>query len=262
MLITGLLQGQQKVHPLRDPSALGKPQKGTEFKVQHTLYHRINDTLYASIFEACNQDYNDFLSYLGDAEYEKYKVDSTQWVQKFVYSYNVPMRIHYNRHEAFFNYPVVNVSHAGAVKYCEWLTRRYSNRLKDYSLTFRLPTEEEWLLLAHYNPQTQLPYHLQNGMKDTFYLMNFKPVVNGKNDYPADGGFYTVRVDGYWPDSCSLFNVIGNVAEMTAIEGVHKGGSWDDILEDCLVDKKQTYPTPDPRVGFRVIAIAERRKPQ
>jgi len=41
-----------------------------------------------------------------------------------------------------------------------------------------------------------------------------------------DGGYYTVRVDAYWPSRFGLFNVIGNVAEMTDVEGVQKGGCW------------------------------------
>jgi len=56
-----------------------------------------------------------------------------------------------------------------------------------------------------------------------------------------------------------LYNVIGNASEMINTEGLQKGGDWFTLLEDCSVDKKQNYETPDPRVGFRVIAKVLRK---
>ena len=40
---------------------------------------------------------------------------------------------------------------------------------------------------------------------------------------------------------------------MTSTKGVIKGGSWDDVFEDCKFDKNSTLVAPDSRVGFRII---------
>ena len=45
------------------------------------------------------------------------------------------------------NYPVVNITVAKAIAYCEWLTAQ------DNSLTYRLPTDEEWVLAAGHMPK-------------------------------------------------------------------------------------------------------------
>jgi hypothetical protein len=31
-----------------------------------------------------------------------------------------------------------------------------------------------------------------------------------------------------------------------------KGGSWDNFIDECTVEKSQTYDGPDPRIGFRI----------
>lgn len=262
LLLLGFIVQAQPVYQVEHYGDINrKPESGTEFKAYGNIYHKINDTLYAALTEVINKDYKKFLSVQLQKEYEICRIDSSQWVKKFSYSYNYPMAANYHSHSAFDNYPVVNIAYTGAVSYCEWLTKKYRLTHKEPSVTFRLPTEAEWMALCNVNPATQLPWNIPNGKHgDTCYAANFKPVINGEVAHPADGGFYTVRVDSYWPDSAGLFNVIGNAAEMTAVEGISKGGSWENFLEDCRVNVVQTLTGPDPRVGFRVIAIVTERK--
>ena len=42
------------------------------------------------------------------------------------------------------------------------------------------------------------------------------------------------------------------MAEYTSDDKI-KGGSWDNFIEECLIDKTQNYSVPDPRVGFRLV---------
>jgi hypothetical protein len=125
---------------------------------------------------------------------------------------------------------------------------------------FKLPTAQEWTLLSNTNPETGLPFNLLSGKNQVGkYLENIKAYRGDSVNLGEDGGFYTVRTDAYAANLFGLYNVIGNAAEMTDIKDVQKGGSWLDDLKDCTTDKVQTYVTPDPRVGFRVVMIINTR---
>jgi formylglycine-generating enzyme required for sulfatase activity len=96
--------------------------------------------------------------------------------------------------------------------------------------------------------------------KDTIQPTDKKGVVDGvfisgkgKYSYHDDGGFHTVTVSSYYPNALGLYNTFGNVAEMTSTKGVIKGGSWDDVFDDCTFDKNSTLAAPDSRVGFRIM---------
>ncbi len=96
--------------------------------------------------------------------------------------------------------------------------------------------------------------------KDTLQFTDKKGVVDGvfisgkgKYSYHDDGGFHTIKVSSYYPNALGLYNTFGNVAEMTSTKGVIKGGSWDDVFDDCTFDKNSTLTAPDSRVGFRMI---------
>jgi formylglycine-generating enzyme required for sulfatase activity len=237
-----------------------KHENPSVIKFLDNKYHRINDTLYACEIEVTNIDYKNFLIYYLSGDYEKCKIDSSLWQSKFEKSYNYPMVKYYHTHAAFNYYPVVNISYYGAVQYCEWLTNRYNRLHLKSRAKFKLPTAQEWTLLSNTNPETGLPFNLLSGKNQVGkYLENIKAYRGDSVNLGEDGGFYTVRTDAYAANLFGLYNVIGNAAEMTDIKDVQKGGSWLDDLKDCTTDKVQTYVTPDPRVGFRVVMIINTR---
>ena len=44
------------------------------------------------------------------------------------------------------------------------------------------------------------------------FLANFKP---NRGDYAADNALYTVEAKSYWPNDYGLYNMAGNVSEVT-----------------------------------------------
>ena len=129
------------------------------------------------------------------------------WIRDFSYSYNEPMTKRYFSHPATGNYPVVGVNWNQATAFCEWRTHLLNafleSKKRSQESDFRLPTEAEWEYAARGGrSQSMFPwgnYYLRN--KKGCLLANFKP---GRGNYPEDGGFYTVRADGYWPNDFGL----------------------------------------------------------
>lgn len=144
--------------------------------------------------------------------------DTLVWIRDFTYSFNEPLTQMYFWHPKYDNYPVVGVNWRQANAFCVWRTRHlntYYTKIDEPIVNpFRLPTEYEWEYAARGGRDGNMypwggPY-IRN-MKGCF-LANFKP---GRGDYPADGGFYPIRVGSYFPNDFGLYDMAGNVAEWT-----------------------------------------------
>ena len=130
------------------------------------------------------------------------------------------------------NYPVVNITIAEATAYCDWLTAQ------DNVHTYRLPTDEEWVLGAGHMP------------KDV--VMNAGRVESG-----------LTAVDAYsqTTGACGGIDFWGNCWEWTSSPDatgryIVKGGAWDSKRDDCRSEKSddvrigtQGYAN----IGFRVV---------
>jgi formylglycine-generating enzyme len=180
--------------------------------------------------------------------------DTLVWIRDFSYSYNEPMTQRYFSHPATGNYPVVGVNWIQATAFCEWRTHYLNSFLeskkRSQESNFRLPTEAEWEYAARGGrSQSMFPwgnYYLRN--KKGCLLANFKP---GRGNYPEDGGFYTVRADGYWPNDFGLYCMAGNVAEWTSSLYYEGGYNFQhDMNPDIRYNAKDTDP---PRMKRKVI---------
>ena len=147
------------------------------------------------------------------------------------------------------------------MKYCEWLTAEYRHKRgkKGDMLLCKLPTEAEWLLITDAD-SSGFPRGIHGGKDNAGkYQVNIKTMRGDSVTIFEDGGFYTVKEDLYLPNRFGLYNVIGNVSEMTDVRNISKGGNWWSLIKDCAVDKRDTFHTPDPRVGFRVFVQVLRK---
>lgn len=132
------------------------------------------------------------------------------------------------------NYPVVNISYADAVAYCQWLSGQ------DTKHEYRLPTEEEWILAAGHMP------------KD----------VSMNSDHVEKG---LTAVDAYaqTTGACGGIDFWGNCWEWTSTtnslgEYIVKGGSWDSNRDACrseYSDDARNGANGYANVGFRVVRI-------
>ncbi len=141
---------------------------------------------------------------------------------------------------AFDAYPVVNVAHADAAAYCDWINGR-------------LPTESEWQVAASYSPILARALHFPWGDRFQPGMANSVEVLVGD----------TLQVGHYHPAGDSRFgltDMAGNVAEWTmsfpagdAQQFYVKGGSFADSGSALQSHLRRTVSasTFAPWLGFR-----------
>lgn len=239
-----------------------KDSKEPDFK----QYELFSLNLYVGQFEVKNGEYNQFLAEFSKgktaAELAEYKIDSSKWSSFSEHHYGDPMKLHYHSHPAYANFPVVNISRKAAIAYCDWLSEKYNSQKKREfeEVRFRLPSSEEWMSFAKPLLNNRLPWYgslpyipkEDGSVSDIICNIKHYNFGTGKHNYLADGGFYPVKVGSYPANLSGLYDIIGNVAEMTS-DSLVKGGSWDNTIEESFIDLEQDYQVPDPRVGFRVV---------
>ncbi len=165
----------------------------------------------------------------------------------------------YLRHPAFRNYPVIGVSYQQALAFSQWRSDRVNEyyfakenkeaytRYKENpsSVTipeifqYRLPTLKEWEETA------EIGYSKKAERKRTSQgeLSN----MAGSEDQTTR----TAKVFQGFSNLIGVFNLIGNVSEMTATNGKAKGGSWIHTLKEAQAIQSYTQPTN--WLGFRCV---------
>jgi formylglycine-generating enzyme required for sulfatase activity len=233
---------------------------------------------YISKNEVSNLEYRKFVEAMrlkGNADILKViEVDTSVWY------YNKPYAEHYATHAAFDDYPVVGISHAAAILYCQWLTETYGAG----TMEFRLPSRAEWLLAArgedtlktyswgrkpeqasvlttrkgqfhcvmnhwwsienvHYNDSIKA-YEMKGNPRSTFPSKTFFI-------FPAPKGHLTRNPYG-------LYHMNGNVAEMVQEQGIAVGGGFRNTGYDVRNESTKVFKKPADDVGFRPVMVTVR----
>ena len=232
-------------------------------EIDNTLV-KISDQLLASKFEVSNKLYTAFLNDLKKSNNKNVfaiaQIDSSQWRDKS--SYNEPYVKYYHTHQAYTNFPVVNISYEAAQAYCKWLTEQYNNNpnRKYKKVLFRLPSENEWVSAAQAGNSAAIYAWKGNGLenKEGKVLCNFIREPNNKmtlKSQSTQNSDITAPVNSYWENGFGLYNMCGNVAEMTTEKDITKGGSWKDNAEGVKIQSKLSYDgKAHANVGFRYFA--------
>ena len=238
----------------------------------------MNDVFVAKT-EVSNVEYREFLYHMKDKvseeEYLRLYPDTAVWNREL--AYGEPLKDYYFWHPAYHEYPVVGINHYQATAFCDWLTEVYMcNPKRTYSkVQFRLPTEAEWQM-AFTGGDTNSIYpwggpYLRNVKGQ--YLCNFHTVSEACIRQNPDGEmivdcpdnaytlsfvndmtFFTASVYSYPPNEFGVYNLAGNVAELLAEPGQHRGGSWNTTGYYLQVNAEDPYAgdeTPRADVGFR-----------
>ncbi len=236
--------------------------------------------------EVSNFNYQEYLDDLKKSgkmdEYRSALVDSAKW--NSTYFKGDKYVTHYFNHKAYKNYPVVNLTHKQAEKYCEWLTKIWREYTQNQSIVVRLPKRAEFIRAANGTRLDRVyawdsPYlRTQKGkMMANFLQIDggciTRDTISGKLilapnsigfDYIGDGGHYadvTAPVQSYFPNEFGIFHLNGNVAEMVSEQHIAVGGDWNSPGYDIRNQSTKKFTEANPMVGFRpVMTFVESKK--
>lgn len=221
---------------------------------------RFKENLYVDKYEIDNRAWLEYMFW----NQKKYGKDSAEYkaILPDTLVWDTEMKQRYLRHPNYAHNPVVGISYKQAIAYCEWrsnlvniniyLTKTkqkycidstYADVPKIYE--YRLPTIEEW------EDFSKSPYRKLTERKITRNNLprgKFKPP-----DRFEMNKLKTQAVDAGFKNKLGLYNVFGNVAELTAKKGVAKGGGWQHLEEQCYTEAGFAYSDPENWLGFRCV---------
>lgn len=182
------------------------------------------------------------------------------------------------------NHPVVNIRREDAIAFCRWLTsrERLIGRIEE-THQYRLPTDEEWSLLAGIGYEPGQSPRERSSLEETGYPWgsDFPPIGQVVNiagqegsalspptallaDYD-DGYARTSPVGQFPPNALGIHDLGGNVREWVSDfyasgteYGTTRGGSWEDYREEHLrAGARRLVVNTGTGYGFRVMLAKE-----
>ena len=224
--------------------------------------------------EVTNRDYQEFLNDLiMNGEKVKLRIaqiDSAKW--NTLSGSHEPYAKYYHSHEAYKDYPVVNISHEGATLYCKWLGEKYDQKHGTKGrFLFRLMEKAEYIRACRGESNATYSWGthaLQNSKGQP--MCNYTRIGPEHIHQNSEKKTYEIRVDkivsstitgvdvlapskSYWPNLFKIYNLNGNAAEMISQKGIAMGGSWQEPGYDVRVESERSYDGPNPLTGFRVV---------
>lgn len=228
---------------------------------------KVNDSLFYDITETTNFNwlkYNEWLKdkYGIDSDiYIKSLSDTLIWREKLFYG--EPFIDYYHIHPAYRDYPVVGVSFEQASAYCLWRTERVKETLlelrnkkpKTYIPTkfvYRLPTITEWEAEAKVDYSEKTKQEFENKDISLYNLKKTDSIFSPNKKYYSSENM-TTPVISYWSNKHGVYNLMGNVAEITSEKGIAKGGSWKHLIDDVKIETEFKYVDSANWLGFRCV---------
>lgn len=249
---------------------------------------KVDNNLFMDETEISNINYREYLYWVKmiygneSKNYVTALPDTTVW--RTEKGYNEPYVQVYFRHPAYNDYPVIGISYEQALNYAKWRSDRvfeqvllqkekityvkqtvdnyfsiekyYNGKIQgvqpDYTIPFpkyRLPTKTEWETAAKGSTNDNYGVNIENrnvkkAQKKAWKLFNV--------DYGSEQEYsITASVNSFLENDFGIYNMIGNVGEMVAEQGIAKGGSWQHSLVESKIYNDLTYEKPARWLGFR-----------
>jgi hypothetical protein len=206
--------------------------------------------------------------------FNSFYVDSTGFM------YNSILDQHFLRYPGWRFYPAIGISYYQAKEYCKWrsnsvtlaMNRELEKKRKSYSVkyTYYLPEITEYLKASDSTiPSKPLKGKLIRGLrslnpdfnkKDEFYNAAINQVVPSafKNRrILIEGLNFYGYIENNSPNTHGMYNLYGNVSEISSEEGKSFGGAWIHTKDEILKDPVFNYQGPQSWLGFRCACKVE-----
>jgi formylglycine-generating enzyme required for sulfatase activity len=234
-------------------------------------------SFYMAKAEVTNGQYNAFLDWLSENGTEEEqmlaRIRNENWIER----YQTPgekYAEYYHIHEAYQDYPAVNVTYEGAMLYCNWLQTQLNEELDDQSVVVRLPSHAEFISAGAGESAKSSYAWGDNYLREPDGNFRANCLIVLQQQITRDEGGYPkivqpIRIDGahqgsvdltapsesYYPYSHGFYNLNGNVAEMISEKGVAVGGSFQDYGRDIRLQSRKAYEGSACDVGFRPVIL-------
>jgi formylglycine-generating enzyme required for sulfatase activity len=152
-------------------------------------------------------------------------------------------------------YPITGITYKQVMEFCNWRSEKVGGN----EIIFKLPSNKEWKEIA---TEGMKETDREKGIidstcnkKSTCASFNYR--LNDKSeDYLSWGknGMSLKPIDMFSPNQMGVYDLFGNVSEMTEEQGVAKGGNFQLFAVQCHIDSIQVYSGPELWLGFRCIA--------
>jgi len=142
--------------------------------------------------------------------------------------------------------PITAITYAQASRYCLWLESKINKNPK-MNVQIDLPSESSYkMVIINIDSLNYRGCAL-------FNFIHCQCISKTKKNYNEHLGKSLVRADGYYPTESGLYNLQGNAAEMTNMEGKAMGGSFRHYARQSYSNQTQHYSGPEDWLGFRYV---------
>ncbi|MDH5379401.1 MAG: SUMF1/EgtB/PvdO family nonheme iron enzyme [Cyclobacteriaceae bacterium] len=164
-----------------------------------------------------------------------------------------------------FSYPIVGVNYDQVIEYMLWIEEgiykdKNIRKLENdgYDVNVRLITENEWQTIAPIVGLRDIGNSTVNpDSVNTHgcYLINVRYLegCESMEKLSENYGDETFPVGAFFPDTMGLYDIYGNVAEMTMTEGICVGGSYFHWGRMAFPDRKIEFNSGEKWLGFRCV---------
>ena len=151
-----------------------------------------------------------------------------------------------------FSLPITGISYEQAIRFCEWRTQVNP----EHNCSYRLPTEQEF---KEINLKGFKDSEKEAGLRDSMFntkcqCISFNYKVIDCNDIKSKEWMNKLMgVAYFFSDMNGVYDLQGNVSEMTMTKGVSKGGNYTLFAAQAHPDSTQYYAKPEKWLGFRCV---------